>query len=45
LVTSEGRVNPEAIRFINRLSDYLFTLARWANKRGGIEEMIWEGRE
>ena len=32
---NEGGVNKEAIRFINRLSDYLFTLARWANTRYG----------
>jgi cob(I)alamin adenosyltransferase len=29
----QGGVNPEAIRFINRLSDYIFMLARWANNR------------
>jgi len=29
----EGGVNPEAVRFINRLSDYLFTLERWATYR------------
>jgi cob(I)alamin adenosyltransferase len=45
LATMEGNVNPETIRFVNRLSDYLFTLARWANKKGGFEETIWEGRE
>ncbi len=32
---NEGGVNKEAIRFINRLSDYLFTLARWAKSRHG----------
>lgn len=30
---NEGGVNKDAIRFINRLSDYLFTLARWSNFR------------
>ena len=29
----EGGVNAEAVRFVNRLSDYLFMLARWANYR------------
>ncbi|MBW1835885.1 MAG: cob(I)yrinic acid a,c-diamide adenosyltransferase [Deltaproteobacteria bacterium] len=29
----EGGVNPEAVRFINRLSDYLFTLERWTTYR------------
>jgi cob(I)alamin adenosyltransferase len=45
LATTEGSVNPEAVKFVNRLSDYLFTLARWANKRDGFEETIWEGGE
>ncbi|MBW1835982.1 MAG: cob(I)yrinic acid a,c-diamide adenosyltransferase [Deltaproteobacteria bacterium] len=31
----EGGVNPEAVRFINRLSDYLFTLECWATYRYG----------
>ncbi len=38
-------VNPEAIRFVNRLSDHLFTLARWANFRTGQEETPWIGRD
>ncbi len=37
----EGGVNPELIRYINRLSDYLFTLARWANHREGSPEIPW----
>jgi cob(I)alamin adenosyltransferase len=45
LAASEGQVNPETLRFVNRLGDYLFTLARWANRRGGFEEVIWEGME
>jgi cob(I)alamin adenosyltransferase len=35
----QGGVNQEAIRFTNRLSDYLFTLARWANHRR-MEEAV-----
>lgn len=41
----EGGVNPHAAKFINRLSDYLFTLARWANLRAGSEEDQWVGRD
>jgi cob(I)alamin adenosyltransferase len=33
---SGGEVNPDAIRYLNRLSDYLFVLARW--QAGGPEE-------
>jgi cob(I)alamin adenosyltransferase len=43
LNATEGGVNPEALRFVNRLSDYLFTLARWANQRAGKEEHSWVG--
>jgi cob(I)alamin adenosyltransferase len=38
---TEGEVNPHAIKFVNRLSDYLFTLARWANLRSGNVEERW----
>jgi len=34
----EEEVNGEAIRYINRLSDALFTFARLANKRDGARE-------
>jgi cob(I)alamin adenosyltransferase len=42
LQDEEGNVNPEAIRFINRLSDYLFILSQWSNYRalkGEVDEM------
>ena len=38
LQKEESSINPEAIRFVNRLSDYLFMMARWANRRGGIDD-------
>ncbi|MDE5976297.1 MAG: cob(I)yrinic acid a,c-diamide adenosyltransferase [Muribaculaceae bacterium] len=34
-------VDPLLIRYINRLSDYLFILARYFNFRAGVEEIIW----
>lgn len=34
-------VNPEAVRYLNRLSDLLFTLARVINKREGYGEEKW----
>jgi len=34
-------VNPEALIYLNRLSDYLFTLARWENFRSGVDETRW----
>lgn len=33
-------VNPAAIRYINRLSDHLFVLARWENDRG-LRDVLW----
>ncbi len=34
-------INPEAVRYINRLSDLLFVLARQANG-GGARDVLWE---
>ncbi len=31
------------IKFLNRLSDYLFLLARWTAKSLGVQEVIWKG--
>ena len=36
-------MNAELLPFFNRLSSYLFNLARWANKTAGREEDVWEG--
>ncbi|HWA41689.1 MAG TPA: cob(I)yrinic acid a,c-diamide adenosyltransferase [Hypericibacter adhaerens] len=33
-------VNPEAVRYINRLSDHLFVLARWLNRKGK-SDLLW----
>jgi cob(I)alamin adenosyltransferase len=32
---------PRAIAYLNRLSDWLFTAARWSNHRAGIPEIPW----
>ena len=37
------RVRPEALRFLNRLSDALFVFARFANHRAGISDVPWVG--
>ena len=34
-------INPEAVRYINRLSDLLFVLARHAND-DGAKDVLWE---
>ncbi|MBX7056695.1 MAG: cob(I)yrinic acid a,c-diamide adenosyltransferase [Leptospirales bacterium] len=37
-------VSDTNLRFINRLSDYLFTAARFANHLEGIEDVQWRSR-
>ncbi len=34
-------VNDHAARYLNRLSDFLFVLARWVNHRAGVPEAQW----
>jgi cob(I)alamin adenosyltransferase len=37
----EAHVRPDYVMYLNRLSDLLFTLARLANRRAGIEDVPW----
>ena len=37
-------VDPLVIRFLNRLSDLLFVLARLENRRAGVPDVEWEGK-
>lgn len=36
-------VNPEILKYLNRLSDFLFVLARWVNNEEGAIEEEWKG--
>ena len=36
-----GETNPETVRYLNRLSDLLFVMARTANNRGG-GDVLWK---
>lgn len=40
----DAEVAPTVIRYLNRLSDCLFTMARVANARAGVAEPEWLGR-
>lgn len=40
-LAGEESVDADAIRYLNRLSDLLFTLARLANQRSGSPESTW----
>lgn len=37
----ESWVDPLVTRYLNRLSDYLFILARYFNFLGGVAEITW----
>jgi cob(I)alamin adenosyltransferase len=37
------RVEPVLVRYLNRLGDLLFVMARWCNHRAGVAEIEWRG--
>ena len=39
---SGGHVSERIIRYLNRLADYLFVAARYANQQSGAVELVWE---
>lgn len=41
--SEEIELHPQAIPYLNRLSDVFFALARWVNYTAGIKESIWIG--
>ena len=43
-LNGEAALNQNAIAYINRLSDWLFTLARWENAAAGESETKWQLR-
>jgi cob(I)alamin adenosyltransferase len=42
LGTQEVELNPLVLRYLNRLSDLLFILARAANAAAGVDEPLWK---
>jgi cob(I)alamin adenosyltransferase len=38
----EVEINGDVLRYLNRLSDLLFVLARWANAAAGRDEPLWK---
>ncbi len=38
----ESEEGAQALRYLNRLSDYLFIAARYEAKRQGVEEILWK---
>ena len=43
-IVAAGITDKNTLKYINRLSDALFTLARWVNWKLGGEEEVWKGR-
>lgn len=41
-LSRQEAVRPEALKYVNRLSDLLFVLSRWAAWRGGHAEVLWQ---
>jgi cob(I)alamin adenosyltransferase len=37
-------VGPHTVRYLNRLSDALFVMARHENKRRGVPDVLWDSR-
>jgi cob(I)alamin adenosyltransferase len=34
-------VSPMALRYVNRLSDFLFVASRYVNAKGGVGDVLW----
>jgi cob(I)alamin adenosyltransferase len=44
-LSREESVSPDAVRYLNRLSDALFVWSRWANLKLEVPEVMWEPNE
>lgn len=41
-LSRKSEVNPDIIKYLNRLGDLLFVLARYENRKKHIEEIVWK---
>jgi len=39
--TEDESISDEAIQYINRLSDFLFVIARYANLKLNFDDILW----
>lgn len=44
-LSQKQQVDPAIIKYLNRLSDLFFQLARFINKQENIEEVVWQGKQ
>jgi len=40
-----NEIENEALIYLNRLSDLLFVLARYANKNKGVDDILWSSKD
>ena len=43
-LTAEEAIGEWVLRYLNRLSDLLFVMARWENKARGVGDVLWDSR-
>jgi cob(I)alamin adenosyltransferase len=43
-LSRQERIGPYAVRYLNRLSDALFVMARHENKASGAADVLWDSR-
>ncbi len=43
-LSNKEKINPDIIVYVNRLSDLLFAMARYANYKKKVGEIIWKGK-
>ena len=41
-LAKKEKVNPSLIKYVNRLSDFLFVMSRYVSKKAGVKEYLWE---
>ena len=41
-LSQENEINSDGLRYLNRLSDLLFVVARYAAKQTNVDEILWE---
>ena len=41
-LSEETQIMPETLQYVNRLSDYLFVLAKIINFNAGVNEIVWQ---
>ena len=44
-LSEQESINGMCVKYLNRLSDLLFVLARVANKRSGVQDVLWKPKQ